>query len=208
MSRAIYTIDYMTQEYAGLIYNKVRFEGKPTCLLIRHANEFFYLVHLEQAKIYKSQDMTAFNDRNRSDWQVTLDGEIRRLLNGAQPREYRPFTEKEIGRVIFAANVTVRDMLGEAVGPMSQDDLQSIVAGVEQIIKKPKTTPAQSHAGWLKRKLDAGWVYGDFKCDKAKTHPCIMPYDDLPKEQKAKDELFCAIVRALLPFSKHGDNDG
>jgi hypothetical protein len=31
----------------------------------------------------------------------------------------------------------------------------------------------------------------------AKTHPCILPYHELPLEQRLKDSLFMAIVHAL-----------
>ncbi len=55
-------------------------------------------------------------------------------------------------------------------------------------------TPEQSHESWLVEKAATGWVYGAEKCAKAKTHPCILPYDSLPQAQKAKDQLFAAIV--------------
>jgi len=29
------------------------------------------------------------------------------------------------------------------------------------------------------------------------THPCMMPFDSLPPEQKLKDYLFAEIVRSL-----------
>ena len=28
-------------------------------------------------------------------------------------------------------------------------------------------------------------------------HPCLVPYDELPQEQRAKDHLFGAVARAL-----------
>jgi hypothetical protein len=31
----------------------------------------------------------------------------------------------------------------------------------------------------------------------AKEHPCFVPYDELPAEQRTKDYLFQAVVRAL-----------
>jgi len=31
----------------------------------------------------------------------------------------------------------------------------------------------------------------------AKTHPCLVDYDDLPPAQQAKDALFAAVVLAL-----------
>ena len=41
------------------------------------------------------------------------------------------------------------------------------------------------------------WSYGEVKDAEAKTHPCLIPYDQLPEFQKAKDKLFVAIVDAL-----------
>ena len=55
-------------------------------------------------------------------------------------------------------------------------------------------TPEQSHENWLQLKLKEGWVYGRQKDAEAKTHPCIMRYDELPKFQRTKDTLFKAVV--------------
>ncbi len=43
----------------------------------------------------------------------------------------------------------------------------------------------------------AGWRYGLKKDPAAKTHPCLVPYWQLPAEQRRKDGLFAAIVAAL-----------
>jgi hypothetical protein len=56
---------------------------------------------------------------------------------------------------------------------------------------------AESHAGWLAEKERTGWVYGPVKDAVAKTHPCLMPYDELPKTQKEKDRLFVSAVRSM-----------
>ena len=58
-------------------------------------------------------------------------------------------------------------------------------------------SPEESHNGWLAEKELSGWVYGEKKDPKAKTHPCFVPYADLPPEQKAKDALFVAVVSAV-----------
>lgn len=69
--------------------------------------------------------------------------------------------------------------------------------GVEHA-KNPDAQPRDSHESWLAEKEAGGWVYGETKDPEAKTHPCIMPYDDLPPEQQIKDVLFLAVARALL----------
>lgn len=71
---------------------------------------------------------------------------------------------------------------------------QSAIAGVEMHLANPDATPEQSHESWLAQKVAAGWVYGEVKDAEKKQHPCCVPYDQLPPEQKAKDYLFRAAV--------------
>lgn len=62
-------------------------------------------------------------------------------------------------------------------------------------------SPADSHASWMTEKLADGWTYGEVKDPVAKTHPCMVPYSDLPKAQQAKDFIFRGIVNT---FKKGG----
>ena len=57
--------------------------------------------------------------------------------------------------------------------------------------------PEASHVSWMKQKIDTGWVYGPIKDESKKEHPCIVPFNELPVEQQAKDFIFRAIVHAL-----------
>ena len=56
--------------------------------------------------------------------------------------------------------------------------------------------PEASHISWMKQKLDDGWKYGPVKNAEKKEHPCIIPFEGLPKEQQAKDYLFRGVVHA------------
>ena len=62
--------------------------------------------------------------------------------------------------------------------------------------------PAASHNAWLKQKEADGWKFGVVKDPEAKTHPCFVPYAELPLEQKMKDYLFAAVVEAFFRASK------
>ena len=57
--------------------------------------------------------------------------------------------------------------------------------------------PEQSHESWMAEKVAAGWVYGPEKDPEKKTHPCMVPYADLPEAQKMKDHLYLSTVRAM-----------
>jgi hypothetical protein len=69
---------------------------------------------------------------------------------------------------------------------------QSAINGVIFHLENSKT-PEQSHENWMKEKLVDGWVYGEVKDPEKKTHPCMVPYDQLPLEQRTKDYLFKSI---------------
>jgi hypothetical protein len=73
----------------------------------------------------------------------------------------------------------------------------SAVNGVTFHLENPDADPAASHANWLKEKEADGWKYGAEKNVEAKEHPCFMPYDQLPQEQRAKDFLFRQVVHSM-----------
>ena len=57
--------------------------------------------------------------------------------------------------------------------------------------------PEASHLSWMNQKLEEGWKYGPVKNPELKEHPCIVPFDQLPKEQQAKDYIFRGVVHAV-----------
>jgi hypothetical protein len=61
-------------------------------------------------------------------------------------------------------------------------------------IKHLDAGPDASHNSWLEEKRSAGWTFGPVKDADKKEHPCFVPYDQLPAEQKAKDYLFKQTV--------------
>lgn len=54
--------------------------------------------------------------------------------------------------------------------------------------------PEASHISWVQQKLDEGWRYGSVKDPVARTHPCMVPFAELPPAQQAKDYIFRAVV--------------
>lgn len=73
----------------------------------------------------------------------------------------------------------------------------SAIKGVEFNLSHPSAPASASHDSWLAEKRATGWKYGPTKDAEKKEHPCFVPYDALPLEQKVKDHLFKATVAAL-----------
>jgi hypothetical protein len=74
---------------------------------------------------------------------------------------------------------------------------ESCRAGVQAHLDHPDLTPSQSHELWMAHREAEGWVYGIEKDPEAKTHPCMVAYEDLPQELRSKDYIFKAVVEAL-----------
>lgn len=43
------------------------------------------------------------------------------------------------------------------------------------------------HEVWAETRLAQGWTYGEQRNDVLKTHPCLVPYEELPEEEKEYD---------------------
>lgn len=94
----------------------------------------------------------------------------------------------------------------QAIGDYSQHEWdeapewqrESAINGVKFHIENPNASPSASHENWLREKREQGWKYGPVKDPNAKTHPCCVPYEDLPIEQRVKDYLFIGVVRSMM----------
>lgn len=106
-----------------------------------------------------------------------------------------------IARVAHEVNRSYCQALGDHSNLPWEDapewQKRSAIMGVELHLNDPKAGPEASHASWMAQKLAEGWTYGPVKDPVRKTHPCIVKFATLPPEQRAKDHIFCGVVRAI-----------
>jgi hypothetical protein len=60
-------------------------------------------------------------------------------------------------------------------------------------------TPGAQHEAWAAAKSRDGWRYGPEKDAEQKTHPSLVPFEQLSANEQRKDALVIAVVRALAP---------
>lgn len=110
-------------------------------------------------------------------------------------------TDSQIAEVAHEVNRAYCQALGDNSQPEWENapewQRQSAIAGVVFHRANPDATAAASHESWLAEKERDGWRYGPVKNPETKEHPCFVPFDQLPREQQAKDYLFRAVVHAL-----------
>lgn len=109
---------------------------------------------------------------------------------------------QQIARVCHDANASYC----RSIGDQSQKSWegaedwqrQSAIKGVQFAIDNPSAPASAQHNSWLADKEADGWKFGTVKDPAKKEHPCIVPYEQLPLEQRVKDHLFKAIVRSFV----------
>lgn len=82
-------------------------------------------------------------------------------------------------------------------GEAPEWQMDSAIKGVEFHLANPDADASTSHTSWFAHKIANGWRYGAVKDAAKKEHPCLVPFNELPREQQAKDHLFKAAVHIL-----------
>lgn len=54
------------------------------------------------------------------------------------------------------------------------------------------------HDAWAAERIAAGWTYGPKRDDAKKQHPCLVPYSELPEEEKEYDRQTARTTIAML----------
>ena len=106
-----------------------------------------------------------------------------------------------IAKACHEANKAICDFNNESMD--SWDDAKqwqrdAAIQGVKDLIDNPNLTPESLHIKWMENKEKDGWEYGTIKDADKKTHPCMIPYDQLPEYQQLKDHVFHSIVKSFI----------
>lgn len=116
----------------------------------------------------------------------------------------------EIAEVAHEVNRAYCRALGDYSQPSWADAPQwqrdSAIEGVHFHLRYQKAGPEASHESWWKQKQLDGWKYGPVKDPDKKEHPCCVPFEELSREQQAKDYIFRAIVHAIEWADKDRNN--
>jgi hypothetical protein len=113
-------------------------------------------------------------------------------------------TKEQVAHVAHEVNKAYCESIGDLSQPSWENapdwQKKSALAGVEFHLNNPGASPAASHESWLKQKEEDGWKYGPVKDADKKEHPCFVPFEQLPMQQRAKDYLFRQVIHSLSPY--------
>lgn len=128
-------------------------------------------------------------------------GQAAMVMQAAEPNPEGTPLELAIARVCHEVNRHYCMSLGDYSQPIwdaLNPELQnSAIEGVKAHLRAPDLSPRQSHENWMAYKKATGWKYGPTKDVAKREHPCMVEYDRLPPEQRAKDYIFKGVVVAI-----------
>lgn len=109
------------------------------------------------------------------------------------------FTDEQIAAVCYNANAMLQDALGDSHVPPPWHVMTPAQRApyIKAVRLTGIVTPREQHQCWHDDKARAGWTYGEHVDEERKTHPYMLPWELLTDRQRAKDEVFQAIVRAM-----------
>ena len=108
---------------------------------------------------------------------------------------------QQVAQICHETNRAYCVSIGDA-SQLSWDDAaewqrKSAIEGVQFALNNPTAPASAQHDAWLRSKQAEGWLWGNVKDPINKLHPCMVPYNRLPVEQRLKDYLFKAVVAAF-----------
>lgn len=72
----------------------------------------------------------------------------------------------------------------------------------EELTPLRETLAERVHDAWAAGRLAEGWRYGPVLDEKLRTHPCLIPYEELPESEKEYDRRTAAA--AICCILEHG----
>ena len=68
----------------------------------------------------------------------------------------------------------------------------------EELMELVEVMAKNVHEVWSQSLLSEGWTYGARRDDEEKTHPCLVPYEELPEIEKDYDRNTAIVTLRLI----------
>jgi hypothetical protein len=116
----------------------------------------------------------------------------------------KKMTVESIAQVVHEIQVAFTRQLSDySLKPWSEtpEDVKAItIAAVKHHTDYPEDGAKESHDNWVDGKIVQGWKYGPVKDAIKKEHPSLIPFAELPLNERIKDALVVQTIHSLIKF--------
>lgn len=118
-------------------------------------------------------------------------------------KQYHELDDEDLARICHEAHLALRIGLNASADDMHFDALpqwrKDMVTRQVRLFREGKG-PREVHQAWIETMTAQGWRYGTSRNLIQKTHPDMVPYDQLPVEEKAKvRQAYRIVFTHVLP---------
>ena len=109
----------------------------------------------------------------------------------------------KIAKIIYEATRleaewSKRSIVPERWGKRDEKFREQFVKIIDKYLSQDKLpTPEEAHNSWVQSYLDMGWKYGKERDVAKMTHPDILPFYQLSKDERDKDAIFLIVIWAI-----------
>ena len=84
-----------------------------------------------------------------------------------------------------------------------ENEIPKELAGVVE------TLAERAHEHWAQQRMQDGWTWGPERDDRARRHPCLVPYGQLPESERDYDRrVAIGVLKALLELGYRITREG
>lgn len=114
-------------------------------------------------------------------------------------------TIEDVARIAYDANRRLNIVAGNVDYPtwddVAPEDRLMFLEGVRGQWANPNRSAKQVHDYWMDDRIANGWKYGETRDFHLKTHPSLIPFEEISVLEQVKDTLFTNMVAALMPLT-------
>lgn len=78
--------------------------------------------------------------------------------------------------------------------PINTSDIK-LPDSINKLIEK---LAENTHDLWAQQRINDGWTLGENRNDLLKKHPCLVPYEELPEQEKVYDRITAVETLKLI----------
>ena len=105
-------------------------------------------------------------------------------------------TESDVIEIVRKVYEGYYQLLGQKP---CEDTSSTVPSTVKYLLNHSEVSIQDLHALWVLSMTKQGWVYGEQVDTVAKTHPQIVPYDQVDQNEQFKDMFTTVLLDVLRP---------
>jgi len=112
------------------------------------------------------------------------------------------FKSEEIAKIIHSATCNLNRMDGSKVENwenLTEFQRENAKNAVKKIYSEPSRTPEALHNLWMEPLIKDGWTCGEYD-HTSKTHPSILPFEELSDTEVLKDYIWYHLTEAFRNY--------